>query len=86
MYELNLTDRAYSELERLPTPQGERLLAGLERLALWPDHGGNVRKLSGPFKGLWRLRVGDYRALFNVDDTKRTILVTRIGPRQRIYS
>lgn len=85
MYEISLTDRAMRELQHLPSEQAERLLATFEKLRHWPQHDCDVRKLAGPFKGLWRVRAGSYRALLDVDTRGKTILVTRIGPRERIY-
>jgi mRNA-degrading endonuclease RelE of RelBE toxin-antitoxin system len=74
-----------AELERLPAAVRGRLLDTFDQLARWPNHDCDVRKLSGPFKGLWRVRVGDYRALFDVDATNRRITITRTGKRQRVY-
>ncbi|MBI4735217.1 MAG: type II toxin-antitoxin system RelE/ParE family toxin [candidate division NC10 bacterium] len=33
----------------------------------------------------WRLRVGDYRILYEVDDTSRQVLITRIAHRREVY-
>ncbi|HZL13262.1 MAG TPA: type II toxin-antitoxin system RelE/ParE family toxin [Verrucomicrobiae bacterium] len=43
----------------------------------------NVVKLSG--REAWRIRVGDYRILYTIDDVKRQIVVFAIGHRREIY-
>ena len=42
------------------------------------------RKLSGNLEG-WRVRVGDYRILYQVDDTVETIAVVRVRHRRDVY-
>lgn len=63
MYRVVLSERATSELEDLPDDVAERLWEAIERPASWPNHGRDVRELSGPFKGLWRVPVGGSTAL-----------------------
>ena len=41
--------------------------------------------LTGDLKGLWRYRVGDYRILAEIQDTKIVILILDIGHRSKIY-
>jgi mRNA interferase RelE/StbE len=43
------------------------------------------RKLAG-LDDAWRIRVGDYRIVYVVDDLARTVTVTRIGHRRDIYN
>ena len=43
-----------------------------------------VAKLSGTANG-WRIRVGDYRILFEVDDDAQTVLVLRVAHRREAY-
>ena len=44
---------------------------------------GDVKPLSGEFDGLLRLRVGNYRVLF--DGTTDTITIHRVGERGKVY-
>jgi len=41
--------------------------------------------MRGPFRGLRRIRVGDYRVVYKIEDDKLTVLVVRIGSRKIIY-
>ena len=43
------------------------------------------KELTGDLKGLWRYRVGDYRILAEIQDTKIVILILDIGHRSKIY-
>ena len=41
--------------------------------------------LKGQWKGYWRVRSGDYRIIYLIDDRRRTVTVTDVGPREGIY-
>jgi len=43
-----------------------------------------VKAMAG-HKGLFRIRVGDYRILYEIDDTARVVTVTRVRPRGAAY-
>ena len=74
---------ARRELERLERPIAARILDRIETLADDPRPPGS-RKLHGR-NAYWRLRVGDYRVLYSVDDEKRVIDIVAIGHRRDIY-
>jgi mRNA interferase RelE/StbE len=44
-----------------------------------------VRPLKGSDAGLWRIRVGNYRVIYQIDDARRLVVVTRIGDRRDVY-
>ncbi|MBC7925801.1 MAG: type II toxin-antitoxin system RelE/ParE family toxin [Bryobacteraceae bacterium] len=60
-----------------------RLVAKIEALIANPRPAG-CRKLQG-FRDLWRVRVGDYRIVYAIDDGSRCIDVTRIAQRSEVY-
>jgi mRNA interferase RelE/StbE len=43
-----------------------------------------VRKLSGALEG-WRVRVGDYRILYQIDDEAQTVTIVRVRHRREVY-
>lgn len=45
----------------------------------------DARPLHGESKGLWRVRVGDYRASYLIDDEARLVRVGRVGHRSTFY-
>ena len=60
-----------------------RIMPRLERLATAPRPPG-CKNLKGGDKE-WRIRVGDYRIVYEIDDTARIVDVTRIAHRREVY-
>lgn len=81
MYRLLLGPRAQRDLDRLRGETWERVREGLLMLAHTPRPNGCV-KLS---TGAWRIRVGDLRVLYDIDDTVRTVEVLRVKHRRESY-
>lgn len=82
-YEVALVSSAERELGKLPDSTLARVMRQLEKLAVNPRPSG-CRKLSGGV-GEWRIRVGDYRVIYTIDDTKLRVEVTRIRHRSEVY-
>jgi mRNA interferase RelE/StbE len=82
-YSISFARSARKELERLPSDIADRILAKVETLAGDPRPGG-VIKLHGQ-KNLWRLRVGDYRIVYSIDDFSKTVDVSIIRHRRDVY-
>lgn len=83
MYELRLVRSARKELEALPDTVLVRVARQLDRLPATPRPPG-CKKLRGA-TDLWRLRVGDYRIIYAIDDTARVIEVRAIRDRKDAY-
>lgn len=83
MYELRLTRSARKELERLPDASLNRVARQLDLLTRDPRPRG-CKKLRGA-RDLWRVRVGNYRVIYRVDDEARLIEVRAIRHRQDAY-
>jgi mRNA interferase RelE/StbE len=79
---LRFTRSAEKDLRRLDPPIRKRVLGGLDRL-LAEDRSLDVRRLTGSEQ--FRLRVGDWRVIFDYDGETETVLVRRILPRGRAY-
>lgn len=82
MYRLELSPAAIREGRRLPSSVKARVDEAMARLADNPRPSG-VRKLRG-MDG-YRLRVGDYRILYTVDDNEQRVLVWRVMGRGSVY-
>jgi mRNA interferase RelE/StbE len=82
-YSVELKVSARKELERLPAKLIERIFPKLEGLALEPRPAG-CKKLKGGQRE-WRIRVGDYRVVYTIDDEKLLISVMRIRHRSEVY-
>ena len=84
MYELNLLPTAIDDLRRLQKTVTQRIIAKLRWLA---ENFDSIRPqgLAGPLGGLNKLRVGDYRVIYEADRDKKSITVHLIGHRREIY-
>ena len=81
-YNLLIKASAAKELEALPRKDRTRIAAKIEGLADNPRPPGS-EKLSGEEK--YRLRQGDYRVLYSIQDTSTTVTIVKIGQRREIY-
>ncbi|MDI7267161.1 MAG: type II toxin-antitoxin system RelE/ParE family toxin [Myxococcota bacterium] len=77
-----LENRARAEFLRLPRNVRDRLEEALERLTSDPRPPG-AKRLVG--RDGYRLRKGDYRILYVVDDRERIVRVYRLGHRREVY-
>lgn len=82
-YAIEIKPSARKELEKLGDSLIARLVSKIEGLSSDPRPTG-CKKLRG-YKDLWRIRVGDYRVVYVVDDTRKSVSITRIAHRQDVY-
>ncbi len=80
-YNVIFSDLALKQLRKLDREIGQRIISTLERIRIRPD--AYVKKLVGD-EG-YRLRVGNYRVILDLDKEKLIILVLRIGHRRNVY-
>ena len=71
------------QLRRLPVSTQKRIVGEVATLAENPRPAGVV-KLAGD-DTLWRIRVGDYRVVYEIHDTRLIILVLRVAHRKDVY-
>ena len=83
MYELRLVRTARKELEALPDSVLARVARHLDALQTTPRPTG-CKKLRGA-ADLWRVRVGNYRVIYHVDDGAQVIEVRAIRDRRDAY-
>ena len=82
-YEVVVSRRAADEIDNLPKAMAARVYAKLEALVHEPRPSG-VKKLRGSAKG-WRVRIGDYRILYEIDDDSRLVNVAAVRHRGKAY-
>ncbi|HEV2174139.1 MAG TPA: type II toxin-antitoxin system RelE/ParE family toxin [Candidatus Acidoferrales bacterium] len=82
-YAVNIKPSARKELESLSNSLIVRLAPKIEDLGINPRPSG-CRKLRG-YKDLWRIRVGDYRVVYIIDDERKVVSVSRIAHRKDAY-
>ena len=79
---VSILRRAQRELEDLPQDAYHRVAVALRDLVDDPRPPG-CQKLGG--RDAWRIRVGDYRVIYEIDDRAKTVLVVHIGHRRDVY-
>jgi mRNA interferase RelE/StbE len=82
-YSIEWKASAAKELRRLPKQIIARVLPAVEALAMTPRPDG-VRKLTGS-ENSYRIRVGEYRVVYNIFDRRLVIEVIRIRDRKEAY-
>lgn len=85
MIQLFFTAQAEKQIAKLDRNARLRIISSLERLReAYPV--GDMRKMQG-YDDLWRLRVGDYRVVMQIDLVTASITVTviRVGHRKEVY-
>ena len=83
MVAIDFTTSADRGLRHLPEVVQRRIVRAVEMLADDPRHRGGV-KLSWE-ENLWRIRVGQYRVVYTIDDEKLIVLVVRVAHRKDAY-
>ena len=82
-YRVEFTTAAAKEIRKLDAQIRRRILVGIAELEREPRPPG-VRKLSG-YDNAWRVRIGDYRVLYEVMDDQVLVTVVRVAHRRDVY-
>lgn len=82
-YNITFTQAAKRQFDKLPRPAKQSVGKTIEQLSSDPRPAG-VTKLSGK-EALYRIRTGDYRAIYQIQDGQLLILVVKIGHRREVY-
>ena len=83
VYKVEYAKGVAKDLKKLPLSVKTKALDIVEQLLAKDPKAG--RPLSGPYKGLWKYRIGDYRIIYSIEDKAITILVLRIRNRKDVY-
>ncbi len=81
-YDVRIDTRVDKELRRIPSADAERLIRAIEGLSRNPRPRSAKKLVNQPG---WRVRSGNYRILYEIDDDKKLITVFRAGHRREIY-
>ena len=81
MYQIIIKKKAKKFIDSLPVNERRRVVAAIELLA----NGEDIKKLKGHDK-LLRLRVGEYRIIYTVDNGELIVYVIDAGSRGQIYN
>jgi len=81
-YRVLIKPSAVKEIEVIPTKDRRRLAERIQALGTEPRPTG-CEKLSGQDR--YRVRQGDYRIVYGVDDDRRVVRVVKVGHRGEVY-
>lgn len=76
-----LHPKAAKALQKIDEPLRSRLIGGMRELRNRPERVGKPLKYSD----FWSLRVGDYRAIYEINRDKNQVVVLFIGHRKKVY-
>ncbi len=82
-YRVEFTAAAARQVRKLPRPARDRVLDAIEDLGEDPRPHG-AKKLVGE-QTAWRIRIGDYRVIYDVFDSELTVSVVRAAHRREVY-
>lgn len=82
-YRVSFKQSAEKELRRIASPFLAKILDKVRSLSNHPRPQG-ARLLKGEDR-FYRLRQGDYRVIYEIDDTDRTVTIIKIGHRREVY-
>ena len=83
MYEVLIERTAERDLRSLPIPIFNRIIPRIRALAETPRPSG-CHKLTGS-KNDWRIRIGDYRVVYEIDDAQKRVRIFRVRHRREVY-
>jgi mRNA interferase RelE/StbE len=81
-YRLEVKRSAAKEIADLPKVDCQRIVAKIQMLASDPRPRG-CEKLSSAEK--YRIRQGNYRILYEIDDSTRSVIIVKVGNRKEVY-
>ena len=80
---LPAADKAFGKLDRQQQRRIQRFIQTRVETDEDPRRLGEV--YTGPLKGYWKYRIGDYRLVCEIQDPAQTVLVVAIGDRKEVY-
>jgi mRNA interferase RelE/StbE len=83
-YTITFKREAIKDLKSIPSKIAHKIGATITELAENPRPTG-CKKLVGKQANFWRIRIGDYRVIYVIDDEIRIVNIRKIGHRKDIY-
>ncbi len=81
-YAIDVRRSAQKSLSKINRQDQDRIIASIESLSDNPRPDG-CKKLSG--RPAWRIRIGSYRVIYEIEDDKLVVMVVNIGHRKNVY-
>lgn len=84
IYLVVIRKQALKELEELPVKTNQQITKSIDALSVNPRPVG-CKKLRGEIEEMWRIRVGNYRVLYTIEDKIKVVEIRKIGDRKDVY-
>ncbi len=84
LFEITITRSASKEIKRLPREVIRAVFQKIKSLESQPRPQG-CKKLVGSEEDIWRIRIGDYRVLYTIDDVVRIVEIRKVDHRKDAY-
>ena len=90
VYKIVITESATKELKRIPAKMQDRIFEKVEGLVKEPKPKGHKKLKNFDMPGsnheeYYRIRVGDYRVIYAIEDEEITIFVMKVAHRKNVY-
>ena len=85
MYDVRLSASATRFYENSDKILVKRINKAMDTLKTNPWKHGSIKRLSGPLSGYMRLRMGDYRVVYSVEESRKEVMVVVIAKREEVY-
>ncbi|MBF0179619.1 MAG: type II toxin-antitoxin system RelE/ParE family toxin [Magnetococcales bacterium] len=82
-YSIEISNTAYRDLKKLPKMVRDSIGKVIDSLAFHPRPDGCVKMAA--MQDMWRIRVGDYRIIYSIQDDRLVVLIVKIGHRREVY-
>ncbi len=85
-WKIEYDSRVIKDMKKLDRQAQQQIIAYFdERIAPSSDPHAFGKLLESSFSGLWRYRIGDYRAICRIEDKQMVVLVVRVAHRSQVY-
>ncbi len=84
-WQIEIKKSAVKQIQKLDSVAQKRIVSFLNQLATHANPRLSGKALKGEKGDLWRYRVGDYRLICQIQDTRLTVLVLAAGHRKEVY-
>jgi mRNA interferase RelE/StbE len=84
VYRILISKSAEKDLKRLTSSVFKRIVPKIDKLADNPKPSG-CKKLKGSNQNLWRIRIGDYRVIYSIEEEIKVIDIRRVRHRRDVY-
>ena len=83
-YTIEISTSAAKAVDKLEKANRLRIVGAIELLSVDPRPPG-AKMLRGGEQGRWRVRIGDYRIVYAIEDDRLLVLVLRVAHRREVY-